>query len=130
MQGGADADDGEQHVGECMVLIPIVQVPAFAVMVGEAGIRRSGRHVGVQSSCSIVRLGGIDDGEPAVDDLAGAGVVTWSLGELQSHAELTRSGDDAVSINRPVIGQGCREEHRVLAVRVEMHKSITSLWNA
>jgi hypothetical protein len=48
MKRCADTDDSAQHARQCLSFVPIVQMPSFIVVVGEARIRGHRRHRVVQ----------------------------------------------------------------------------------
>ena len=73
--------------------------------------------------------GFVDDPEPVVDDVAHAGVVFGGGRERHRHAHLDRALLDPGTVGGPVVGERGRQKNRVLSVRVEMHKAITSRWS-
>jgi hypothetical protein len=129
MERGTDTDHSAEYFRQCLSFVPVVQVPSLTVMVGEARIRGSLSHRVVQQPSPGVGRVGVDHGEPLVNHIAHPTVILGSAWKAHGHAELARSGDDAVPIFGPVIGERRREENRIFAVRVELHKHITSPWS-
>lgn len=48
MQGRPHTDNRMQNMRQGLTLIPVMQVPAFTIVVGQAGIGARGGHVGVE----------------------------------------------------------------------------------
>ncbi|MFD1717241.1 hypothetical protein [Georgenia deserti] len=130
MKGSTDADDGGKYLGQRHVIVAVVQVPALAVVVSQPRVGGSCGHLSVEEVCATVRVAGVDDSQPLVDDPAGVLVVVRrpGNGELHRHAEIPCATHDLVPAVGPAIRQGTGEQHGILAVRVEMHKGITAPW--
>ena len=67
VQRGTDPDHGPQHARQGLALVPVVQVPALAVVVGQARRCRVLGQERVEGVGAPVRRSGVDDDEPAVD---------------------------------------------------------------
>ena len=106
VQCGADADDSFDDVGECLVLVAVVQMPTLVVVVGQSGERRGRGKVLVEQSGSPLRPGFIDDGQPLVDHGADGGMITATgLRERCLHPVRLCTVNDAGAVVRPVVGQ-------------------------
>ena len=129
MECGAHANDGFQDVRESLVLVAVMEVPAFMIMIGQPWVGGDCCHVLIEQFGAPLRHRFIDDGHPTVDHGAYTSVIGWSrLRERHLHPVLARAVDDARTVFGPVVRERGGEQDRVLAVRVEMHKDITSCW--
>jgi len=128
MQRRAEADDRPEHVGQRRHVIAVVQVPALAVVVGQPGVRGGGGELCVQQQRPRVGIGLVDDREPVVNDRSDFRMVLGRGRECLRHPEGEGALLDAGAILGPVVRQRRGQQDRILAVRVEMHKTITSRW--
>lgn len=127
MQRSADTDDSFQHVGKRLVGVSIVQVPALAIMVGQPRIGSSGREMLVQQSSPLLGKACINDRQPFVNHSADGRMLTGPrTHERRLHPKSLRAVNDARTIARPVVSERGGHQNRILTVRVEMHKGITS----
>jgi hypothetical protein len=128
VQCRADADEGPQDAGQGQVGRAVVEVPAVARVVGQPGKR--GR-LGQQP---VEPLGpepfgpGVDHLEPAVEEPVHLGHVVVGRRAVDHDPLGEAAGREFLGRARPVGGQRDGQADRILAVRVQMHKTITADW--
>lgn len=127
MQCGAHAGDDFEDVRETLVLVPVVEVPAFMIVISQLGVGGGRRELLVEQVSATSRNRFVDNSQPLVDDRSDGLVIAQSrLGEGDLHSVLARSRDDSRAIVRPVVRERRGEKDRIFTVRVEMHNGITS----
>ncbi|MFC5128634.1 hypothetical protein [Paeniglutamicibacter kerguelensis] len=101
-------------------------MPALVVVVHEPRIGRGRCHLLVEQGRSFLRVRGVNDAQPVLDDPAGQFMVLGGGDEVHGHPERAGPFLDAAPAFRHVIGQRCREQDGIFSVRVEVHKAITA----
>jgi len=104
----------------------IVQVPSVPGVVGESGMRRGQIEQFVERVGPRLLVGSIHHGNPPLQEVGHLQHVGVGAGQVNDQTCLLATVLQLIAGQRRIPQQVNGQQHGVLAVRVEMHKSITS----